>query len=186
MSKSFNTPRKKWILITAITGAILVAGLVAVRFTSPNVGFKYFEPTNLPSGISIKAKRIGIFDNNAQINQNFRTEDWVYAIDEYKSDNRNGSATIGHANQDYDPKSVKPTCSILKSSTDLQYRLCHWIDYERINVFEVTFIKDGTFIQSKIPTDLNTDISIKEIDEFVDSFREKSTFGLPVLSSNGA
>lgn len=143
------------------------------------------QPTCQPAH-PFRLSELVYFDSNTQINQSFRTEDWVYAINEYKSDNRHGSETIGHADQNYDPKSTKPTCSILKSSANMPYRLCHWTDYDRINVFEVTFIRSGTFVRSTIPTDLNTDISITETGEFVDSFREKSTFGLPVLRSNGA
>jgi len=45
--------------------------------------------------------------------------------------------------RDYDVTSVKPTCSILTSQAQQQYRLCHWVDYGRISVYEVKFIKTG-------------------------------------------
>jgi hypothetical protein len=67
-----------------------------------------------------------------------------------------------------------------------RYRLCHWTDYSKIDVHEIQFIKDGTFINVQIPTKTSEVISVEEISKFVDSFTKKRTIGLPVLRSSGA
>lgn len=178
--------QKYWLLYGLGVALILAASTATLLYINPNVGFKHFEPTYLPPGVSIKTKRIGIFDHNVQTNQNFRTEDWVYSISEYKASLYPGANTIGSANQDFDPSSIKPTCNIRTSPAGVQYRVCHWVDYERINVHEVIFVKSGTYIRSTIPTALDQNISFSEMDRYVDSFVEKHTFGLPVLRANGA
>lgn len=117
-----------------------------------------------------------------RVEQNFRTEDWVYVIQEESADK---SSTIGTANQDYDPSSEIPTCRIQNTTADVRYRLCHWVDYGRINVHEVDFIKDGTRVYSQIPTQTNQAISIDQIEKYIDSFRQKRTLGFPILRSDG-
>lgn len=134
----------------------------------------------MPPNVSIKARRISIMSHSSTaVEQNFRTTDWVYEIQEYKAD-----SSIGFAEQNYDPTSIKPTCDILTSPGRQQYRLCHWIDYGRIDVHQVIFIKDGTYIRSDIPTTLQERITVQQIGKYVDSFKQKSTIGLPVLRSN--
>lgn len=167
--------------MAAVLLAIAV-GFVVYRTFNPAVGFKYYEPSYLPKDVSIKAKRISINKYApTQVEQNFRTEDWVYSIREYKA-----TDSIGTAEQNYDAKSIKPTCNIEISSKMTKYRLCHWIDYGKIGVHEIKFTKDGTFINAQIPTKTSEVISIDEINKFVDSFSKKSTIGLPVLRSSGA
>jgi len=68
----------------------------------------------------------------------------------------------------------------------MQYRICHWIDYGRIDVHEVKFTKSATFINIQIPSSINEPISLQQIDQFVDSFKKASTIGFPVLRSNGS
>ncbi|HVX23763.1 MAG TPA: hypothetical protein VG992_00220 [Candidatus Saccharimonadales bacterium] len=163
---------------------IIVAGWTIFRYINPNVGFVYYEPSYLPPGVSIKERRIDInFGNSITVSQNFRTVDWVYGIEEYSTKYYD---KVGTAMQNYDPKSVKPTCDILVSLGHQRYRLCHWIDYGRIDVHEVKFSKNGTFFWVWMPSKLQQPISIPEISKFVDSFKPKSTLGLPVLRSSGA
>jgi hypothetical protein len=175
-----HVPKFKWLGVALLV--LLVIGFIIFRHANPSVGFRYYEPSYLPPNVSIKEKRISISKSNVSVDQNFRTEDWVYSIIEDKDD---GSTSIGTANQDYDAKSVKPTCNIQSSPANIKYRICHWIDYGRINVHEVTFIKNGTYIYSSIPTATDQEISTQEIGNYVDSFAPKSTMGLPVLRSIG-
>jgi hypothetical protein len=159
---------------------MLVIGYVIFRQLNPSIGFKYYEPFSLPPNVSIKTKRVSITRGDIQVEQNFRTEDWVYSIREYKA-----QESIGTADQNYDPQSVKPTCNLRTSSAKMQYHICHWIDYGRIDVHEIKFIKDGTFINTQIPSSITVPISLSQIDQFVDSFKKASTIGFPVLRSNG-
>lgn len=173
---------RKRIIVMVVVLLVLAIGFVIFRIFNPTVGFTYYEPSYLPPGVSINAKRISINKYApAQVEQNFRTEDWVYSIREYKA-----REEIGTAAQNYDAKSTKPTCNIETSPKMTKYRLCHWIDYGKIDVHEIKFIKDGTFINAQIPTNTTEVISVGEINKFVDSFDKKSTLGLPVLRSGGA
>ena len=172
-----RSKKKMWLVVCSVF--ILIIGYTIFRILNPSVGFKYYEPSYLPPNVSIKARRIGINSVFTQVEQDFRTVDWVYEIQEYKAD-----SSIGTAQQNYNPTSIKPTCSILTSPAGQQYRLCHWVDYGRINVHQVIFIKDGTYIESEIRTTLQQQISVQEIGQYVDSFKQKSTLGLPVLRSN--
>lgn len=183
MSETLSKKRsKKQLFLAILIAVILIIGWFVFRWLNPSVGFAYFEPSYLPPNVSIKAKRISINSYApTHVEQNFRTEDWVYSISESKADE-----SIGSADQNYDDKSTKPTCIIEISPAKTRYRLCHWIDYGKIDVHEVKFIKDGTFINAQIPTTTNEKISVEEIGKFVDSFHKKSTIGLPVLWSNGA
>jgi hypothetical protein len=168
----------------AIAAIVLIA-IIIFRYFNPSLGFKYFEPSYLPPGVSIKQRRISVLPRGyIEAEQDFRTVDWVYEIMEYKANGPIGTTSIGTANQNYNTDSIKPTCDILSSAKGQQYRLCHWIDYGRIGVYEVNFIKDGTFIDSEIPTTLQQKITISEISLYVDSFKPQWTLGIPVLRSN--
>lgn len=173
-----HNKKRKWPYI--LTFLILVIGYVIFRQFNPSIGFNYYEPSYLPPNVSIKAQRVSITRGDIQVEQNFRTEDWVYSIREYKA-----GEPIGTADQNYDPQSIKPTCSLRTSPAQMQYRICHWVDYGRIDVHEVKFIKDGTFIDTQIPSSIDKPISLQQIDQFVDSFKKASTIGFPVLRSNG-
>lgn len=136
----------------------------------PKYGFKYLEPTKLPPEVSIVGKRISVMSEagkiyGVQTEINLRPVDWVYAIRESKSD---GPAPVASA-QGYDPNSVKPSCSQEKTAKH-SYRLCHWIDYGKIKVYEVKFTQDGTYISAEIPLETNGQISISSLNSFVDSF----------------
>ena len=172
---------KKSIILTIIVLLVLGFGFVIFRAFNPTVGFTYYEPSYLPPGVSIKDRRISINKYApTQVEQNFRTEDWVYSIREYRATEK-----IGFAEQNYDENSVKPTCSIEISTAMIKYRLCHWIDYGKIAVHEIKFVKGGTFINAQIPTKTSEVISVEEIGKYVDSFNKKSTIVLPVLRSSG-
>jgi len=170
-----------YMLLGLVALILLVLAFFVFRYLEPDVGFRYYEPAYLPPGVSIKEKRISVIGdgaNNTAVEQNFRTENWVYEIQEYRAEYTD---TIGGADQNYDPKSTQPTCNTRVSPEKMLYRLCHWIDYGRIDVHEVKFIKNGTFVNVQIPTILQQQVTIQEIDKFVDSFQQKSTIGLPVL-----
>lgn len=175
-----NDHVKKFDRLYASLFLLCALALTTYRLSNPGVGFVYYEPTYLPPHISIKAKRISITRGNISVEQNFRTEDWVYSIAESRV-----NRSIGSANQDYRPESIKPTCSIRATQAGTQYRACHWIDYGRINVHEIKFVKGRTFIDAQIPTTVNQEINLQQLDTFVDSFTKKSTRGFPVLRSNG-
>lgn len=170
------------VLLSIFIALVLVIGFITFRNFNSGVRFTYYEPSYLPRGVSIKAERISINKYApTQVEQNFRTEDWVYSIREYKA-----NEAIGTAQQNYDEKSINPTCNTKTSSAMTKYRLCHWIDYGKIDVHEIKFAKGGTFINAQIPTKTNQEVSEEEIDRFVDSFEKKNTIGLPVLRSSGA
>ncbi len=173
---------KKRLVVSFAIILIAIIAYALFKTNNPSIGFAYFEPSILPPTVSIKQKRISIAHGFISVEQNFRTEDWVYSIREYSSDRLN---TIGTANQDYDPKSVKPTCTIQITPAQMHYRLCHWVDYGRIDVHEVIFIKDTTRIYSQIPSKTDQDISVDQIEKYIDSFQRKNTTGFPVLRSNG-
>jgi hypothetical protein len=169
----------RWGLLAVLV--VIVTGIAADRVINPPLPFKYFEPAYLPPGVSVKAKRISVTRGSTEAEQNFRTEDWVYSIREYKA-----TEGIGQAKQDYDARSIQPTCILLTTSKGMPFRLCHWTDYGRIGVYEVKFIKEGTFVNAQIPTTLQQRISSHQMATFVDSFARKSSRGFPVLRSNGA
>lgn len=177
MAKQKPKSRRKSYIVVALAVLLVLGAIYALfRIHNPSVGFTYYEPSYLPAGVSVKDKRILVTaaTGNTSVGQNFRTEDWVYSIHEYQA----GIQTIGTAAQNYDSTSQKPTCSIKKSSAGMQYRLCHWIDYGRINVYQVRFIKNGTFVHSLIPAYIPQTISEPDIDTYVDSFAAKSTTGI--------
>jgi hypothetical protein len=173
--------RKKRLGILSLAAVMICASLIYIYYNDPNLGFKYFEPAYLPPGITIKQRRISIVeDGPIRVEQDYRTVDWVYEIDEYKAAKGEG---IGTARQNYNNSSVEPTCSLFISANGQKYRLCHWIDYGRISVYQVKFVKDGTLIDSTMPTMLEQRVSLQEVDKFVDSFKSESSIGIPVLRS---
>lgn len=178
-----TTFTKKRVVVLFMLILVLMIAYAVFRVYNPRVNFAYFEPSYLPPNISIKEKRISITEGYIRVEQNFRTEDWVYAIEE---DSAGQSTAIGDADQNYNPKSIKPTCMIQKTPAQTRYRLCHWIDYGRIDVHEITFIKDGTRIYSQMPSKTDQNITIDQIEKYIDSFQRKSTLGFPVLRSSGA
>jgi len=173
---------RKNITLGLLVVIVLAMALGIFRYYNPGIGigFAYYTPSYLPPNVSIKERRISINKYSKQIEQNFRTVDWVYEIQEYDAI----GSSIGTAQQNYDSKSVNPTCSILVSNNRQRYRLCHWIDYERINVHQVIFIKHGTYIRADIPISLSQDISKADIGKFVDSFKRSVPLFMPVLRSN--
>jgi hypothetical protein len=177
--------KKSRVFIYVIVAAIVLIAVVVFRYLNPSLGFKYFEPSYLPPGVSVKQKRISIAAGRyIEAEQDFRMVDWVYEITEYKAGGPDGGNSIGSASQNYSTESGKPTCDIISSSKGQQYRLCHWVDYGRTGVYEVKFIKDRTFVDSEIPTTLQQKLTINEISLYVDSFKSAWALGMPVLRSN--
>ena len=176
MPSNTNKRNKKRLLLVIFAIGLVIVGWFVFRWFNPNVGFTYYEPAYVPPNVAIEARRINITPRSTMVEQDFRTVDWVYEIQEYKA-----AGSIGTAEQNYDPKSVKPTCDILTSPAKQQYRLCHWIDYGRIDVHQVIFIKNGTYVRSEIPTTVQQQITIQQINKYVDSFKRHSTFDIHVL-----
>jgi hypothetical protein len=163
--------KSKKIRVAKYAGIVVMVllGIGIFRYYNPSLGFTYFEPNYLPPAVSIKQKRISILSGGLiEAEQDFRTVDWVYEIMEYKANGPvDGNSSIGSTSQNYNTDSVKPTCDILSSPNRQRYRLCHWIDYRHIGVYEVIFIKDGTLIDSDMPTTLQQKITINEISLYV-------------------
>lgn len=187
--KAILKNKKQLLLASAISGLIvLVIGIFLFVRASTVLDFTYYEPSYVPPHTAILQKRIVVWRpepsqdivlRSAELN--FRTEDWVYAIREWKHDGQ----AIPEARQNYDETSEKPTCSFYDTAKGQRFRLCHWVDYQAIDVHEVKFIKGTTFFDIQIPTKLTEKISVDELRKFVDSFEPKSTFGVPVKEITG-
>lgn len=150
-------------------------------------GFQYYEPTKLPDGFHITQKRILIYKphgrtNSIQAEMNLRTEDWVYEISEQNNGGTNGPSTT-LAN--YNPASIKPTCRQVETSQHQSYRLCHWIDYGRIGVYQVQFVKGKTFIGTTFPGTTTSVVPVNAISTYVDSFVAAKASGFTLLISLG-
>ena len=142
----------------------------ASLLSNDKYGFKYLEPTKLPPGVKIVGKRISIMSEagkiyGVQAEINLRPVDWVYSIRESKSDGSTPVAAI----QGYDPSSVKPSCS-QENTGKHSYRLCHWVDYGTIQVYEVRFAQGGTDVNAQIPLETKSHFSVSSLNSFVDSF----------------
>jgi len=159
------------------------------RHTSTHTDFQFYEPTQLPAGVAIKQKRVDQFGTPGHIRGttvelNFRTVDWVYSVDERPIDPEGyGLVTTLH---NYDPTSTKPTCEQRHTAGGMSYRLCHWIDYGRINVYQTNFAKGSTSITSRMPNETDQAIPVESLDTFVDSFKPASTVNFPVIWGSGA
>src|SRR4051812_13474266 len=98
---------KKGKLLVALSGAVSVIILSVLGYkiymnhltrydrnplSDPTVGFQMLEPTKMPPGIKIMDKRLGLKHSaphkirNAWADLNFRTEDWVYSIQESRAE----------------------------------------------------------------------------------------------------
>jgi hypothetical protein len=134
-------------------------------------GFQFLKPTKLPNGFKITASRINVFSEAGKIygisaEMNLRNVDWVYEIREGK-DVGLAPKTILH---DFNSTSMQVTCEQDATPQGRSYRLCHWIDYGTISVYEVEFVRDGVFVRTTFPAKLNTEVSIASLGGFVDSF----------------
>jgi len=134
-------------------------------------GFQFLRPTNLPNGFKVTASRINVFSEASKIygisaEMNLRNGDWVYEIQERK-DVGPAPKTALH---DFDSASTQVTCKQDTTSQGRSYRLCHWIDYGAISVYEVEFVTEGVFVHTTFPAKLNAAISTGSIGSFVDSF----------------
>lgn len=177
-------PKRKPLLIIFLVVVLCVAYVkwhnrAADPLLDKQQGFQVLMPKSLPSGQKITGQRINIWHQRDEegiptrkieslsAELNLRKEDWVYAIREYRAFSDEGTKT---RLTNYDATSVQPTCIQQTSLQRTTYRLCHWIDYGRISVFEVKFVKQQTYIWTTFPTTLQKPISAQELDEYVDSF----------------
>ncbi len=155
----FKSHQKKWIYDHPLS--------------DPKWSFQFYMPQKLPQGIHITDSRISVFEEADEIYSvsaelNFRTEDWVYSVGEYRSNGQ--SETTGL--KDFDINSVTPTCAQRATKLNQSYRLCHWLDYGRISVYEIKFAKGNAAIDSRFPTKKGHVISMSELDTYVDSFKK--------------
>lgn len=156
----------------------------------PRFGFQYYQPTALPDGFHIVDKRIDISDPDGEIlgitaELNLRKVDWVYAIRESRADapyDSVGPSDIQTNFSNYDPASVKPTCRQMLSPMKTTYRLCHWIDYGSIDVNELKFIKNDTYIYTQFPGSISKPIPLAALDRYVDSFVKADANSFPLLA----
>lgn len=177
--------RKIFLIVTAIFMSVLLFRQFysVYPLMNPEHGFIYYAPTKLPTGFTVTQKRVAVIKTNSKTlgvyaELNLRTEDWVYEINESKRISQETTTSLTN----YDPKSVGVTCKQQASLKAQKYRLCHWIDYGRISVFEVKLNINDTHISSTFPADINRVVSDSELMEYVDSFRKSNTAGWPVLS----
>lgn len=169
---------------------VLSAGIVVFRVYGSPISFAYYEPSYLPPGVSITEKRISIIDDgkNRSESASLRLEKtaWTYSINQFEL---RDTSSIGESSQNYDAKSIKPTCSIFETAKGTEFRLCHWVDdWEshgggEISVYEIKFIKGTTFFWGRIPSETGTIITVDDISRFIDSFERKSTDGVPIKRS---
>jgi hypothetical protein len=197
MSVLQKKSKRRQILKSIVSAIGLVVLVFAIWFwyssthplSNSRFGFQYYKPTNLPAGFHITDKRIDIANPDGQLygisaELNLRTEDWVYAIRESRANSEaspDSSSTRTNL-RNYDPKSVAVTCEEQTSPKGQPYRLCHWIDYGRISVYEVNFVKGGTFINTQLPGTINVVVPVYQISNYVDSFVKASATGFKTVS----
>lgn len=184
---------QKIVLLAAILLVIAfsLAFLLMVKHDTENanplrdskLGFQYLYPAQLPRGIHIVSQRIdashspgGQFASVAA-EMTFRQEDWVYGIRETKLKGENIPTQLNN----YSVASTKPSCKQVAMSHQSSFRLCHWIDYGRISVFEVKLVKAGVYIEATLPTSIDKPITESELRTFVSSFEPADPSGLPIL-----
>ena len=140
--------------------------------SDPQLGFQFLRPTQLPDGFRITASRIHVSSEAGKIygtgaEMNLRTVDWVYEIQESKYSNE----SIRTGLRNFNPESISPTCTQGYSSSQQIYRLCHWVDYGTISVYEVESIQDGVFIRTTFPAALHQVIPRSAFEVYVASFK---------------
>jgi hypothetical protein len=148
------------------------------------VGFQYLYPTKLPSGFSIKSQRISLSHSKPHqlsslaVEMNLRTSDWVYSIQESKYTNEDLTVKT----DDYDSSSIEHTCKDTKTQNNRTYKVCHWVDYKKINVFQVEFVQGNTLVDTKFPTPLDRTLTTEDFDTFINSFVSRKVPELPILA----
>lgn len=139
--------------------------------SNPEFGFQFLKPTQLPDGFRITASRIQVSSEAGKIygigaEMDLRTVDWVYEIQE----SRHSNEDIYTGLRNFDPESTHPTCT-QGYALRQPYRLCHWIDYGTISVYEVESIQNGVFIRTTFPASLHQIIPQSAFDAYVASFK---------------
>jgi hypothetical protein len=139
----------------------------------PKWGFQFYVPQQLPSGIHATGSRIDVGSSDGKIfgvsaEMNYGTTNWIYSLSEYRSDGTQERTSL----RNFDTNSVLPTCTQRVTRANQDYRLCHWIDYGRISVYEIKFTKNGTAFHSAFPAKKGQVIPMSELDAYVDSFKK--------------
>lgn len=186
-------PIVKYLFLIILLIIVVIIGTYRYKTThplsDPRFGFQYYKPTVLPNGFKITDKRIDIANPDGRLygisaDLNLRTEDWIYAIRESKTNSKSSpdSSSTSTTLYDYDPNSVGVTCKQVVSPKGQSYRLCHWIDYGRISVYEVNFIKGSTYINTQFPGTTKNTVPILEISNYVDGFTKAKAIGFKTVS----
>jgi hypothetical protein len=188
--------RKGLFIVVTITAVALLTSAVTYTMVSRSrqswrdlhplsnsrVGFQFLVPTQLPNGFHITGKWINIEHGasgalrSVSVEMNLRAEDGVYDIQESQATNEDTSTSL----RNFNPMSVSPTCTSKESLKGKQYRLCHWVDYGKISVYEVEVIIQGVYIHTSFPTTRDHVISDEELGAFVDSFVPSDPGGIPI------
>lgn len=173
--------RHKRLLSTAGVLAILILFAFGVNLTSrrhshnplsdAKVGFTFLMPNKLPPGFSVKSKHIYVSHgtNNtltsAAVEMSFRSQDAVYSIQEWRATNENIYTSL----HNFNTSTSAVTCTQSTSNEGHLFRLCHWIDYGKVSVYEVESIIDGTYVHTTFPAKIGQTITMGELQSFVDS-----------------
>lgn len=176
------------VIVTAVAYKMAVMLVYGRPLADPNVGFTYVEPRYLPPPYHITGRRINVMRGqtgrdmhrllSAQASLNLSTRDWIYGITERRA----AGEQILTPLTNYDPESVQPTCINHTSPGGRLYRLCHWVDWGTVSVFEVQWVQGGTFIWATFPAQLHTKLLVQETGQFVDSFVPASSAGIPIVN----
>lgn len=175
-----HSEKSKKILLLVVIVILAIIGIL-FKLSGGVLVFSYLKPTYLPSGISIKDTRVTATKTDVFTELNFRTEDWVYEIQESQT----RSTELPSAKGNYDADSTNFTCSIFVSPHLQHYRLCHSVDYGKISRYEVTQVNGSTLISSALPTTMNHVIDTKDIGKFVDSFKRTPKLFAPTFRHDG-
>lgn len=175
--------------IIVCMGILLAAGMLVANWrmekylhdhpsSDQKWGFQFYRPGFLPPSFRITEERVSVSESNGKVfgvsaGLNFRTEDWVYSIQESKAASQEATTSL----RNFDPTSKEVTCGQETSPKGIAYRLCHWVDYDKISVYELKFVKDSTYIDVKLPAAKDAIVADVDLDRFVDSFKEADAPG---------
>jgi hypothetical protein len=139
--------------------------------SDPKWGFQFYVPQKLPYGFRITDSRISVGSSDGKVfgigaEMNFGTKNWIYSL----SESRNTEDYKHADSQNFNPDSVNPTCMQRITKSHQEYRLCHWLDYDRISVYEIKFIKGNVNFDTNFPAKKGQIIPMSELDTYVDSF----------------
>ncbi len=188
--------KKPIILITSIVAVVsLATGLAYIHhrtswsdqhpLSDSKVGFRLLYPNTLPPGYAVKTKTIYIHHSrphvlkDASIVMSFRKQDALYGIQERRANNEDTTTT---KLDNFDPVSKEPTCTQRQTPKGQEYRLCHWIEFGKVSVFEVKLIMQGIYFQATFPASQDAPLSETELNAFIDSLHVINPSGISIMA----